>query len=57
MIRIVLLSLLAVLVVMLVLRFMPRLRAVLLAIMRNPLLRYIPIGLVLRLIRLLIFRR
>ena len=51
------LSLLAVLVVTLVLRFMPRLRRVLLAIMRSPVLRYIPVGLVLRLIRLLIFRR
>ena len=57
MIRIVILSLLAVLVVLLVLRFMPRLRAVLLAIIRSPLFRYIPIGLVLRLIRLLILRR
>lgn len=57
MIRIVILSLLAVLVVVLVLRFMPRLRAALLAVMRSPLFRYIPIGLVLRLIRLLIFRR
>ena len=55
--RIVLLSLLAVLVFMLVLRFAPRLRALLLAVMRSPLLRYIPIGLVLRLIRLLILRR
>ena len=55
--RIVLLSLLAVLVFMLVLRFAPRLRALLLSVMRSPLLRYIPIGLVLRLIRLLILRR
>lgn len=57
MMRIVILSLLAVLVVILVLRFAPRLRALLLAVMRHPLVRYIPIGLVLRLIRLLIFRR
>ena len=57
MMRIVLLSLLAVLVFMLVLRFAPRLRALLLSVMRSPLLRYIPIGLVLRLIRLLILRR
>ena len=57
MIRIVILSLLAVLAVILVLRFAPRLRALLLAVMRHPLLRYIPVGLVLRLVRLLIFRR
>ena len=57
MIRIVILSLLAVLVVILVLRFAPQLRALLLAVMRHPLLRYIPVGLVLRLVRLLIFRR
>ena len=57
MIRIVILSLLAVLVVILVLRFAPRLRALLLAVMRHPLLRHIPVALVLRLVRLLIFRR
>lgn len=57
MMRIVILSLLAVLVVILVLRFAPRLRMMLLAVMRHPLVRYIPVGLVLRLIRLLIFRR
>ena len=57
MIRLIVLSLLAMLVVMLVLRLVPRSRAVLWAIMRHPLVRYIPVGLVLRLIRLLIFRR
>ena len=57
MMRIVILSLLAVLVVILVFRMAPRLRARAVALIRSPLVRYLLTNVVLRLIRLLIFRR
>lgn len=57
MIRIVLLALIAILVTILLLRAMPRLRALVIALGRSPLVRYLLTNVVLRLIRLLIFRR
>ncbi|MGB1106044.1 MAG: hypothetical protein EBT94_03900 [Alphaproteobacteria bacterium] len=61
MLRIVILSLLALVVAMLVMRLLmrqsPRLRARVAGIMRSPFVRQILIGVVLRIIRLLIFRR
>ena len=61
MLRIVILSLLALVVTMLVMRLLmrqsPRLRARVAGIMRSHFVRQILIGVVLRIIRLLIFRR
>lgn len=57
MIRIVLLAIIAILVTILLLRAMPRLRARVIALGRSPLVRYLLTNVVLRLIRLLIFRR
>ncbi len=57
MIRIVILALLAVLVVMLIFRLAPGLRVRAMAIGRSPILRYLLTNVILRLIRLLIFRR
>jgi hypothetical protein len=61
MLRIVILILLALAVAMLIMRLSmqrsPRLRARMSAIMRSPFVRQILIGVVLRIIRLLIFRR
>ena len=61
MLRIVILSLLALVVAMLVMRLLmrqsPRLRARVAGIMRSPFVRQILISVVLRIIRLLIFRR
>ena len=61
MLRIVILGLLALAVAMLVMRLLmrrsPRLRGRVAGIMRSPFVRQILIGVVLRIIRLLIFRR
>ena len=57
MIRIVILALLAILVVMLIFKLAPRLRARAIAIGRSPIVRYLLTNVILRLIRLLIFRR
>ena len=57
MLRLLLLALIAIAVAMLVLRFAPRLRARIMAVVRHPFVRQILCGLVFRLIRLLIFRR
>jgi hypothetical protein len=57
MLRIVILSLLAIAVVVLVMRLSPRLRARMAGIMQSPFVRQILVGVVLRIIRLLIFRR
>ena len=57
MIRIVILALLAVLVVMLIFRLAPGLRVRAMAIGRSPIVRYLLTNVILRLIRLLIFRR
>jgi hypothetical protein len=57
MLRIVILILLAVAVALLIMRLSPRLRARMTGIMRSPFVRQILIGVVLRIIRLLIFRR
>ena len=57
MLRLVFLALIAIAVVMLVLRFAPRLRARVMAVAGHPFVRQILFGLVFRLIRLLIFRR
>lgn len=57
MVRIIILILLAVVVALLVMRLSPRLRARVTAITRHPFARQILIGAVLRIIRLLIFRR
>ena len=55
--KLVLLALIAIASAMLVLRFAPRLRARVMAVVRHPVVRQILFGLVFRLIRLLIFRR
>ncbi len=57
MLRILILILFAVAVALLVMRLSPRLRARAAAITRHPFVRQILIGVVLRVIRLLIFRR
>ena len=57
MLRIIILILLTVAVALLVMRLAPRLRARVTAITRHPFVRQILIGAVLRIIRLLIFRR
>ena len=57
MLRLLVMALIAIAVVALVLRFAPRLRARVMAVARHPFVRQILFGLVLRLIRLLIFRR
>jgi hypothetical protein len=57
MLRLIILILLAVAVALLVMRLAPRLRARVTAITRHPFVRQILIGAVLRIIRLLIFRR
>ena len=57
MIRIVIIALIAVLVVMLIFRMAPGLRARAMVLGRSPLVRYLLTNVVLRLIRLLIFRR
>ena len=57
MLRIVILILLAVAVALLIVRLSPRLRARMTGIMRSPFVRQILVGVVLRIIRLLIFRR
>ena len=57
MLRIVSLILLAVAVALPIMRLSPRLRARMTGIMRSPLVRQILVGVVLRIIRLLIFRR
>ena len=57
MLRIIILVLLALTVALLVMRLSPRFRARVSAIMRSPFVRRILIGVVLRVIRLLIFRR
>ena len=57
MIRIVILALLAILVVMLIFKLAPGLRARAIAIGRSPIVRYLLTNVILRLIRLLIFRR
>lgn len=57
MLRIAILILVALAVAVLVTRLSPRLRARMAGIMRSPFVRQILIGVVLRIIRLLIFRR
>ena len=57
MVRLVVMALIGIVVVALVLRFAPRLRARVMAVARHPFVRQILFGLVFRLIRLLIFRR
>ena len=57
MLRIIILVLLALTVALLVMRLSPRFRARVSAIMRSPFVRRILIGVVLRIIRLMIFRR
>ncbi len=57
MLRLVVMALIAIAVVTLVLRFAPRLRARVMAVVQIPFVRQILFGLVFRLIRLLIFRR
>jgi hypothetical protein len=57
MLRIAILILLAVAIAILVMRLSPILRARLIAITRHPFMRQILVGAVLRIIRLLIFRR
>ena len=57
MLRIAILILVALAVAVLVTRLSPRLRARMAGIMRSPVVRQILIGVVLRIIRLLIFRR
>ena len=55
--KLVLLALIAIAAAMLVLRFAPRLRTRVMAVVRHPFVRQILFGFVFRLIRLLIFRR
>ena len=57
MLRIIILILLALAVAILVMRLSPRLRARMTRVIRSPFVRQILIGVVLRIIRLLIFRR
>ena len=57
MLRLIILALIAVAVAALVLRLLPRLRTRIAAILRHPFVRQVLFGLVVRLIRLLIFRR
>lgn len=57
MLRIVIFGLLAIAVAVLVMRLSPRLRTRVAGIMQNPFIRQILVGVVLRIIRLLIFRR
>ena len=57
MIRIVILALLAILVVMLIFKLAPGLQARAIAMGRSPIVRYLLTNVILRLIRLLIFRR
>ena len=57
MLRIIILILLALAVAIFVMRLSPRLRSRMSGIMRSPFVRQILIGVVLRIIRLLIFRR
>ena len=57
MLRIAILILVALAVAALVMRLSPRLRARMSGLMRSPFVRQILIGVVLRIIRLLIFRR
>jgi hypothetical protein len=57
MLRIVIFGLLAIAVAVLVIRLSPRLRTRVTGIMQNPFIRQILVGVVLRIIRLLIFRR
>ena len=57
MLRISILTLVALAVTVLVMRLSPRLRKRAVAVMRSPLVRQILFGVVLRVIRLLLFRR
>ena len=57
MLRIAIIILVALALALLVMRLVPGLRARLAAIMRSPFVRQILVGLVLRVIRLLLFRR
>ena len=57
MLRLLFLALIMIAVAMLVLRIAPRLRARVMAVVRHPFVRQILFGVVLRLLRLLIFRR
>lgn len=57
MLRIIILILLALAVAILVMRLSPRLRGRMTGVIRSPFVRQILIGVVLRIIRLLIFRR
>ena len=57
MLRIVILIIIAVAVALLVMRLSPRLRASMAGIRRSPFVRQVLVGVVLRIIRLLIFKR
>ena len=57
MLRISILILAALFLALLVMRLSPRLRAIMAGIMRSPFVRQILVGVALRVIRLLIFRR